>query len=880
MGINFSDVFENVIYHYGIKRRSGRYPWGSGDDPEQRHRSFLGFVKNLESKNLTESEIAEKLGLTVSQLRSSKSIAKNAARAADASMALRLKDKGLSNVAIGKRMKINESSVRALLNPALQERAKIITNTSDVIKKTLGKNGFVDVGAGVETHLGVSRTKLDAAVESLRNQGYQVFYIKTQQLGTGKNTYIKVLATPDTKYSDVSKNKEKIKTIFAKSDDLGRTFIDNPLKPVESISSSKVFIRYKEDGGSEKDGTIELRKDVRGLDLGESKYAQVRIGVDGSHYMKGMAFYSKDIPDGFDIAYNTNKSKGTDPKKVFKEMNKNPDGSIDNDYPFGATIKPNGQKGFLNIVNEEGDWGNWSKSISSQVLSKQSPLLAKQQLKLDYESRLKAFDEINSLTNPSVKKKLLLGLADECDAAAVDLKAASLPRQASHVLLPINSMKTTEVYAPNYRDGERVVLIRHPHGGIFEIPELVVNNRNPTAKSILGNALDGIGIHPRVAEQLSGADFDGDSVLVIPNNRKQIKTSSPLKGLRDFDPKESYPGYDGMIPMSKRAKQLQMGDVSNLITDMTIKGASSEEIARAVRHSMVVIDAEKHKLNYKQSAIDNGISSLKEKYQGSKNAGASTLISRASSEKRVPLRKDGYRIDPNTGKKIYTLKDETYINKQGKVVNKTTKSTKMAEVDDAFELSSGTKMEAIYAEYANSLKALANKSRLQITKTKNIEYSPTANKTYNKEVASLLSKLAIANRNRPLERKAQLIADYLYKQKKEANPNLDQDDLKKLKGRSLEVGRFKAGAKKIKIDITPNEWEAIQLGAISTNRLMQILDNTDMDLVKTYALPKSKNKLPVAKTLRAKSLLAIGYTKAEVAEHLGISVNLLNESLE
>ena len=48
-----------------------------------------------------------------------------------------------------------------------------------------------------------------------------------------------------------------------------------------------------------------------------------------------------------------------------------------------------------------------------------------------------------------------------------------------------------------------------------------------------------------------------------------------------------------------------MGDVSNLITDMTIKGANNDELARAVRHSMVVIDSEKHNLDVKASARDN-----------------------------------------------------------------------------------------------------------------------------------------------------------------------------------------------------------------------------------------------------------------------------------
>jgi hypothetical protein len=147
--------------------------------------------------------------------------------------------------------------------------------------------------------------------------------------------------------------------------------------------------------------------------------------------------------------------------------------------------------------------------------------------------------------------------------------------------------------------------VRYPHGGTFEMPELTVNNQNREARSILsdkvkGHARDAVGINSKVAARLSGADFDGDTVLVIPNDRRSVKTSAPLKELKDFDPQKRYPGYEGMKVMSD--KQKQMGDVSNLITDMTILGANPAEIARAVKHSMVVIDAEKHKLNYKQSA--------------------------------------------------------------------------------------------------------------------------------------------------------------------------------------------------------------------------------------------------------------------------------------
>ena len=480
------------------------------------------------------------------------------------------------------------------------------------------------------------------------------------------------------------------------------------------------------------------------------------------------------------------------------------------------------------------------------------------------------------------------------------MKGAALPRQSTNVILPFPGLKENEIYAPNYRDGERVVLIRHPHGGPFEIPELTVNNRYKPARDLIGNAIDAVGINSKVAERLSGADFDGDNVLTIPVKNVKIKTKSPLKELEDFDPKEAYPGYDGMKVMTPHLKGVKMGDVSNLITDMTIKGATDDEIARAVRHSMVVIDAEKHKLNYKQSYADNGIADLKKKYQGRENAGASTLISRASSQANVPEREEGILItdpvtgrkrrqyiDPNTGEKLYTptgsTYTRTYTTKSGevrtKVIQRTTRSTKMAEAKDAYELSSGTLMESIYADHANKLKALGNQARKEYTRIQPTKYSPSAKKAYASEVESLQSKLNVALKNAPLERKAQLIANAMFQAKKEANPDMDKDQQKKEKGRCLTTARSRVGAGKQRIDITEREWQAIQAGAISNNTLNQIINNTDLDKLKQLATPRTKTAMTDAKLARAKSMAARGYTTAEIADALGVSTSTVTNAM-
>lgn len=890
------------LKHIGMPRRSGRYPWGSGDNPYQRGINFRGHVLELRKQGLSDVEIAEREGIKTTQLRARMSLAKAEQRTADRNEALRLKDKGYSNMEIARRMSDskktwNESSIRSLLDPVLAERASITMATANMLKDNVDQKRFIDIGVGIENHLGVSRTKLNTAVAMLQEQGYKVHNVNVAQMSMpGQFTRVKVLGTPDTEWKDLVNDISQIKTIATHSDDYGRNWKpDFDPKAIQSVDSKRIQVRFSEDGGALKDGAIELRRGVKDLDLGGSQYAQVRISVDGTHFLKGMAIYSDDMPPGIDIVFNTNKSKEVGKmgamKKMKESVQENGEKTIDPDNPFGATIKR--QKGALNIVNEEGDWDTWSKTISSQILSKQTVPLAKSQLNLALKEKKEEYDEIMALTNPVVKKQLLLAFGDDCDASAVHLKAAALPRQASKVILPIPSIKETEIYAPTYKDGETVVLIRHPHGGRFEIPQVTVNNKSKAAQAVMKNAPDAIGIHPNVAKKLSGADFDGDAVIVIPNNRGLIKSSTSVKGsaaleaLKDFDPVASYKIPEGskIPPIKPKTKQTKMGEISNLITDMTIKGATFDEIARAVRHSMVVIDSEKHNLDYRQSYIDHGIAALSERYQNSKRGGASTLISKASSEKRVPYRKprsaaEGGPIDPITGKKVYTYTGESYKDSKGRTVVRKMKSTKMAEEEDAFKLSSGRPIEEVYASYANSLKELGNLSRKNALSIQPTPYSPSARKVYEKEVATLTAHLNTALMNKPFEREAQVIANSIVTRKRQANPDMDADDLKKVKNQALAEARTRTGANKHRIEISDKEWEAIQAGAISPSKLTQILQNTDLDRVKQLATPRTTVSIPPAKASRARAMLESGYTQAEVAEALGVSTSTLAKALK
>lgn len=891
-------IAEDILMHYGIKRRSGRYPWGSGKEPYQHSGDFLSRVEGLQKQGFSEKQIAQEVGLSTTDLRMQLRVAKHERRRLEADRARSLREDGLSLNEIAEKMGYkNDSSIRALLNENTSTNKNQAKTTAEILKKEIEEKGMLDVGAGVERELGVSQNTLKEALFILETEGYNVYGVGIPQVtNPGKQTNTPVLTKPDVEYGYVYKNMGEIKSVGNyHSTDGGSSY--TKLEYPASIDSKRVKVLYGDEGGANKDGVIEIRRGVPDLNLGNSHYAQVRILVDGTHYLKGMAMYSDDIPDGVDIVFNTNKKSGTPKMDVFKAIKEDPSN------PFGANIKANGQSYYdgpdgkkhlsaINKLKEEGDWDKMSRNLSSQFLSKQPLQLIKQQLDLTYRDREAEFDEIMSLTNPTVKKKLLLEFANECDGAAVHLQAAALPRQSTQVILPLTKMKETEIYAPNYRDGETVALVRYPHGGTFEIPVLKVNNKNPDAISVLGkNIRDAVGINPRVAERLSGADFDGDQVVVIPTGRKvKIASTDPLEALKGFDPKVAYSteGKTGVKLMSKSETQKQMGMVSNLITDMTLKGASTSEIARAVKHSMVVIDAAKHKLDYKQSEKDNGIAELKEKYQGyttpegKEVSGASTLLSRRKQSLRVPERKGSGVIDPNTGKVVYKESGRTYVDKKtGKTVAATTKVNLLNEVDDIRTLSSGTLKENAYADYANKVKSLGNRARKEYLATGNLKRNPVAAETYKEEVRSLESKLDIAARNAPKERRAQALANSVVNAKIQANPDMDKADIKKARQIAINDARASVGAsgKDTRIEITDREWEAIQAGAISDNKLSQILRYADTDEVRMRATPRQTTQLSTAKLNKAKAMLASGYTYADVADALGVSRSTISKYL-
>lgn len=965
---------EEALMHYGVKRRSGRYPWGSGEDPYQHDRDFLGRVEELKKNGWTETpeNIKEEFGLTTTQYRIEKKICKDERRMQNIARAKSLRDDGLNTSEIGRQMGVRESTVRSWFNEDSERRTSAAKNTAEFLKEQVKEKGMIDVGTGVERELNCSKEQLNTALYLLEREGYPVYKGGIPQAtNPGQQTNQKVLCPPGTEHKEIYQY-DKIHTVKDYITRDGGDTYEKKFNYPESMDSKRLKIRYAEDGGIDRDGLVEIRRGVPDLSLGNSHHSQVRILVDGDHYIKGMAIYGddKDFPPGVDVIFNTNKDKSKSKMEVLKEVKRDKDGNIDRDNPFGSLIKDadqggqyfytdkNGKKklGLINKRADEGDWDDWKDALPAQFLSKQSQSMAKKQLDLAKADKYAEYDDICALTNPTIKKHLLKKFADNCDSAAESLQAAALPGQKYHVIIPINTMKDNEIYAPKYENGTKLALIRFPHGGTFEIPILTVNNKQPDAKRLIGpDSLDAVGINKKVADRLSGADFDGDTVMCIPTHDKagrvKITSTPPLKGLEDFDPKMSYPERPGMKYMKdpktgKDATQSEMGRISNLITDMTLAGASQDELARAVRHSMVVIDAGKHKLDYKQSEIDNNIAELQRKYQIGydkngriKYGGASTIISRASGQASVvrrqgepkvnmkgkswydPSKPEGayiyktaddavfpvkhfnkdtreWTISTTDGRKkiTYSVDDKdavdrytpvkrvaddgtvTYTDKTGTIQYKTKtskqKSTRMNEVDNAYDLVSEARhpMEVIYADHANSMKALANRARMEMMSTGKIEYSKTAKATYATEVKSLMDKLndALVNANR--ERAAQRMAKVDVDKKIANNPSMSKSDIKKANQQAITRARQEVGSatrKERNIDITDREWEAIQAGAISENKLKQILDNTDIDKLRERATPRATTQLSQAKVNQIKAMNA-SYTIQEIAEKLNI----------
>lgn len=944
---------EIILKHYGVKRKSGRYPW----DPSlhlPKNYKFIEDRDEMKKRGLSDNEIAKQMGLSTTVYRSKVTIAKEELKQYNMQRISKLQSEGMIIDDIAKTIGTTGQTVRNYLdeikNPNKSARAQRVQTeaVAQTLEDAVKRSKYIDVGKGVEIQMGISKEKLKSGLNALVESGeYEVHNLRIAQV-TDKNnsTPVKVLTKKGVERSEIYKNMDKVRPVeeFAINGD-ARMF--QQMERPKSIGWDRVHIRYAipegqkghgtNDDGAMMDGAMFLRPGVKDLNLGKASYAQVRIAVGDTHYLKGMALYGteemfKGIPKGTDIIFNTNKTANKTPQEVLKELKKNPEGGapIDGPNPFGATVKRQNtlvdakgnpvykpgvkdrfgnkvpQIGSVNIVNEEGDWGSWSKALSAQFLSKQPTTVVHERLKATMKQVQDEYESIQKVTNPVIKKQLMESFVSDLESKQVHMKAAAPKGFQGHVILPVPDMKENEVYAPNYKNGEKVVLIRYPHGGRFEIPELTVNNNSVARKMISKDSPDAIGIHPKVASKMSGADFDGDTAYAIPNNKGKFKSQDSLKELKNFDPNMYADKPGTFTPITKRYQQTLMGVVSNLITDMTLQGAPSNEIARAVKHSMVVIDAEKHKLNYKRSAEENGIDALMKRYMthvdkvkygdlerynpktrrvdkvidpdklkkdltpGKEYTSASTIISRH----KQSVITDGYQVevpDPKSKsggtKMVWRNKKETYL------VN-------MVKDANVFLGPNATKTEHHYADYINELKAFKNKVDSEMSGIKMPARDPKAAKIYAEEVLSMKDKVNQVKINRIKERQAQRMAEVSSKAeiaRRSEDEVLKKDEISRIKQQALNKARSMVGAERTPVTITDDEWDAVQSNAVSGTLLKELVSFMDDSQLKSLATPRANKQMTDARKSKAKALLANGYTIAQVAEALGVSSSTIGK---
>lgn len=911
-----SKVWEDWLAHIG-NENSGRYPRGSGENPYQHESSWLARSHDLRRRGLSDKEIAEAMGLSTREWKAKRAAEIQARDAYQNSIIRSMCDRGMSDTEIGRELGMPTSTVASRRAIIYNTERKSVTekrqHVIDILKEQLKNGEYLEVGHGVADQIGCTDSMLVSAMKALEKEGYKRTEIQiTSATDPDHKWKTPILVAPDAANRFETEKALRRDIYLAKDADKllyfdGKATIDKESGEIRkiqypaSIDSKRVAVRYADDDGVLQDGTIEIRRNVADLSLGNSRYAQVRILVDGDHYLKGMAHYADDLPDGVDIRFNTNKKSGT-PKvgpdndhSVLKCIDKS---LKDNLNPFGAYYSADGQSEYdgadgkkhlsaINKLRKEGEWDEQRVRVPSQMLSKQSKQLVRSQLKETLDDYRAEFDAIRSNTNPIIRQKLLEDFGDKCETASYELAAKKFPKQRTQVIMPIVDISEHEVFAPNFDNGTTVALIRYPHGSTSEIPILKVNNNNKEGVRVYGKqARDMVGINSKVASKLSGADFDGDTVSVIPLSSKvHITSSDQMEGLKDYDPHTKYAGYPGMKRLAKKNTGREMGKITNLITDMHVRGADLDDIEKAIKHSMVVIDAAKHNLDYKQSEIDNDIEYLKKRYQSHNDpitgeyqeSGASTLLSLAKNPTYIDKTRGSGHIDPKTGVKWYEKSNQ--LNQKGEP--KQQKTYKMLVVDDARKLSTGTEVEELYANFANSLKAMTNQARKESVNTKLPKKDPIAEKTYEYEVASINAKLNEARKNAPKERHANSIAESIVRQKKEEYPaqfkgEENKKAARKLAQTELEAARARLGSKSYRFSLTDKEFEAIQANALSATKVKEVFRYIDTDDFAAKTMPKSSNSLSKSQQSRLTRLVEQGYTPSDIAESLRVPISTVD----
>jgi len=154
------------LQHYGTKRHSGRYPWGSGDDGMQRAPSeverTVAEYDALRAKGMADVDIAAKLGITTTKMRTDRTLAKAERDQRNAEGVNVMLKRGMKIPEIATAMGLSESSVRNWIgkDPNTVNSKRQIDKTADALADAVKRSTYVDIGTGVERQLGISKQKL------------------------------------------------------------------------------------------------------------------------------------------------------------------------------------------------------------------------------------------------------------------------------------------------------------------------------------------------------------------------------------------------------------------------------------------------------------------------------------------------------------------------------------------------------------------------------------------------------------------------------------------------------------------------------------------------------------------------------------------------
>ena len=120
---------EDVLVHYGTPRHSGRYPWGSGENPYQHGGDFYNSVNKLRKDGMNDTDIAKVFDMSTTEFRKQYSIAKDEVKTERRAANAQLMEQGLNRSERARRLDVSESTLRSWENEDSIKRAEVTNAT-------------------------------------------------------------------------------------------------------------------------------------------------------------------------------------------------------------------------------------------------------------------------------------------------------------------------------------------------------------------------------------------------------------------------------------------------------------------------------------------------------------------------------------------------------------------------------------------------------------------------------------------------------------------------------------------------------------------------------------------------------------------------------